>query len=901
MTTGVQAAARNEWNFEVDPAGRTLSAAYNSGTEGAAFASGGTGSLETDGQGSLVCTHTGTSMWTDGAKLDANIIDATSGVHYLSYDLHYSIDSSFTNSVGAATGLSFVDRDGSRVAGLFFSYDPLNQSPPAGATRTPLATNLAWQGTIGVIAKVDLDAKTISVWYRLSGSAAFDELSPTVSSAPVTIDSIGSLRFQATGLFRPAGSSDYVAIDAMRMASSWSEITAATPAAFLTVHNSYQNNMVLQRDTNTPVRGKALPGATVTVRIDGTSVGSAVANASGDWIVRITPQANDGGVPHVVSVETAGATTISFSNVIFGDVYLAAGQSNMQFAMANVIGFAATEAGVTNPLIRHAAVRTIAAAELQYEPVFTYQWESATPATIGHFTAVGYFFAKNVYAQTGVPVGIINASYGGQSINRFLNPDGVRAVPQLAGLLTAQELGIVSNYYDLYNAMVGPMAPYGVCGFLWYQAEADCGTYGTYEYKMRALMRGYRSAWGDETLPFYYVQLPNYTYGTYPNMREEQLRALTEPGAAMAVTIDVGDDSNIHPTNKQDPGYRLAQWALARRFGQSIDYSGPVYAGTLIESNQVRVLFDYAESGLIVGQKISTNALITVTNGTLENFEVAGSNLVFVAADAVIDKDTVLVSSPSVSAPQYVRYCYRDTLGGTNKLYNASGLPASPFRSDETWYLQVVNGSGTAANVNKGTVVSITANTPSAGQVFDRWIGAAVADPNSSSTTITMPTNDVYLIATYRDSAAQVYSLSVVNGSGSGTVQAGARIMIQANPPEPGMSFAGWTGDTGLLADAGAAATSLIMPSANVSVTAAYTAAPPQTAAETTAFRISAGACQFRFLGQAGQRYRLDRATNLLNPVWSPVFYNIKGDGLENRLQFNLEPGVQAFYRLRPE
>lgn len=894
---GVQSAVLNEWTFNMDPAGQTLSEAQNSGSGGAVFATGGGGFVETDGAGALLCTYPGTSMWNDGVKLAADTASVTSGVHYLRCDLNYDIDSSFTNNIGSVTGLSFVDGGGNSLAGLFFSYDPAGTAVPSGAVRTPLATDLPWQGTVSAVLKVDLDAQTAEVWYKLSADAAFDELSPAASNVTVSIASIDALRFQATGLFQPEGSSGYIAVDMMRTASSWSEITAVPADAFLSVHNSFQNHMMLQRDAAAPVWGRSLPGATVTVLLDGTAVGSAKADSSGDWLVHIAPQANDGGAPHVLRVESAGATAVQFTDVIFGDVYMAAGQSNMQFAMSGVIGFAETEANASNDCIRRLRVKTVSSDTELYEPQYTANWAAVSPSTIGGFSAVAYFFAKEIQAQTGVPVGFIDSSYGGQSINRFVNPEGLAAVPQLAGVITAQEQGIITNFCDLYNAMIGPVVPYGICGFIWYQGEADCGTYGTYELKMRALMRGWRQVWGDDSLPFYYMQLPNYTYGTYPNMRQEQLRALTEPGAGMSVTIDVGDDSNIHPTNKQDPGHRLAQWALAFRHGKAVDYSGPVFAGTQVEGNQVRVLFDYAEGGLIVGQKISTNALVEVA-GPLENFEIAGTNKNFVAADAVIDGDTVLVSAASVASPQHVRYFNRDTLGGTNKLYSASGLPASPFRSDADWRLLVANGTGTAEYIPAGQVVAVTANAPSSGQVFDRWIGAVVANPNSASTTLTMPEDDVYLIATYRDSAAPVYTLTVNSGSGDGAAQEGARVMIAADTPAAGMIFDRWTGDTNLLADVTAAETSLQMPSADVSVTATYTAAPAPAAVDEVEFSIGTGTGLFRFIGQAGQRYKFEYATNLLNAVWTPVFYNIKGDGLENRLEFELEPGVQVFYRL---
>ena len=168
------------------------------------------------------------------------------------------------------------------------------------------------------------------------------------------------------------------------------------------------------------------------------------------------------------------------------------------------------------------------------------------------------------------------------------------------------------------------------------------------------------------------------------------------------------------------------------------------------------MLFDYAEGGLMIGRKQGTNTVEQVAGGPLQCFEVAGSNRVFVAADAVIDADTVLVSASSVPEPEYVRYCYTDVSNGTNRLYNAAGLPAAAFRSDESYELFVANGSGSVASAVPGSVSVITADPAPAGMVFDRWIGgaAAIADTDSESATVTMPGRDLYIIAAYRDRIA---------------------------------------------------------------------------------------------------------------------------------------------------
>jgi hypothetical protein len=254
-----------------------------------------------------------------------------------------------------------------------------------------------------------------------------------------------------------------------------------------------------------------------------------------------------------------------------------------------------------------------------------------------------------------------------------------------------------------------------------------------------------------------------------------------------------------------------------------------------------------------------------------------------------------------VSAPQYVRYCYTDAPAGTNKLYNRAKIPAAPFRTDESYELTLISGTWGAEGVLPGTVRAITASTPPAGKVFDRWVGAAgeVENVNSSSTTVTMPSRDLYLTATYRDSAASAYSVNVGNGSGGSTAQQGAVVNVVADPPPAGMVFAGWTGsDAGLLADTNSASTTLRMPASTVSISAVYRTADAKVRPVLTQFKMTGGQAQMRFSAENGSYYSFERTTNLLNNAWTPILYNIKGDGFEKQLADPLVTNGKAFYRL---
>lgn len=228
---GTQAAIREEWTFEADAAGSLLSAAVNSGADGAAFEPGGAGVLEADGFGLLLSTPSAAGAWENGADLDANIVDASSGIRYLRYDLKYDV--STDNTVGASIGISFVDNTGTNISGLVVAYDPDGaMGAPSGKVMNPVSEVLAQAGTISAIAKVDLDASSMTIWYDLTGANSFDESSPA-SIDEISISSINDLRIQATGEASPAGSDDFVAVENIRIADSWAEITEPLQLRFL--------------------------------------------------------------------------------------------------------------------------------------------------------------------------------------------------------------------------------------------------------------------------------------------------------------------------------------------------------------------------------------------------------------------------------------------------------------------------------------------------------------------------------------------------------------------------------------------------------------------------------------------------------------------------------------------
>ncbi len=476
----------------------------------------------------------------------------------------------------------------------------------------------------------------------------------------------------------------------------------------------FTDHAVLQRDVAVPVWGwDAQPGATVTVAYRG-QIKEARVNASGLWRADLEPMpASAEGADLVIT----GSTTITLYDVVVGEVWFASGQSNMEWSMQNTRGYAEEKARPANPLIRHLRVDHVPA-DLPVARVKTSGWQSAAPDTLGGFTGVGYFFAGLISDKLKVPVGIIHSSWGGTPIESWISepvlrstrawprfnrnwqaalnvfPEKYAAQPALeAAWQKAQQelrttgkpitmpwprppMGPGSAYAPgrLFNGMLAPLAPYALRGALWYQGESNVGHADEYTELLPALIQSWRAAWPLGDFPFLVVQLPNFadnnpTGRSWAQLREAQESALHVPGAAMAVIIDGDEPNNLHPVNKRLPGERLALIALNRIYDQrSTVWSGPVVQSITRKGAALRVRFSFAD-----GLK-STTAEIT-------GFEVAGIDQVFQPATVKIDGTSVLVSSPAVAEPVAVRHAY--TNAPVVSLFNAAGLPAAPFRSDD--------------------------------------------------------------------------------------------------------------------------------------------------------------------------------------------------------------------------
>jgi sialate O-acetylesterase len=432
----------------------------------------------------------------------------------------------------------------------------------------------------------------------------------------------------------------------------------------------FHDHAVLQCDRPDPVWGWADPGEHVVVSFAGQSLG-VTAGKDGRWIVVLSPifAASEGA-----DLTVAGKTSVVVHDVVVGEVWLCAGEDNMLFPVdsgpANRVENADAEvAAARHPLIREFRVEEAASPV----PVASAlgDWIRCSPRTVGFFSAIGYFFARDLQERLGVPVGIIEACRTRAPLQAWMSP-AARTASSGAAPARAAAASSERVPASLYNGMIDPLSPYALRGVLWYQGESDIGDAVAYAQRFPALITSWRSHFGQDDLPFFWVQVANYRSGTpgetWARLREAQAAALALPMTGQAVSVDLGDPEDLRPRAKAELGRRLALIAKAKVYGLSVDASGPVFQGIEPEGPALRVRFRFAGDGL------------TAADRPLQSFEVAGRDHIFRPAQAVIEGETVLVQSAAVRHPLAVRYAWSDA--PVANLYNGAGLPAAPFRSD---------------------------------------------------------------------------------------------------------------------------------------------------------------------------------------------------------------------------
>lgn len=488
-------------------------------------------------------------------------------------------------------------------------------------------------------------------------------------------------------------------------------LASLTANAAVTLPRIIGDHMVIQADMKAPIWGKAAPGERVTVKCCCDEL-TAVADVDGKWMVRL-PRHKAG---ETLELSIRGKdSAIDIKDVLVGEVWVGSGQSNMQWAVKDSTNAEKEIADADYPKMRLFYVERVSSQIPQWD--CKGEWLVCTPENIPMFSAVLYFFGRDLHKTLNKPVGLIHTSWGGTPAESWTSRAALEANPDLAHLVKKFD-ALIDKYpqakkeYDvqfaewqkqadrakadgkdapkkpaeprgpdhpwcvsgLYNAMINPLLPYGIKGAIWYQGESNADRAYQYRNLFPAMIKDWRKAWGQGNFPFYWVQLANFMEPdtepvecAWAELREAQNITLSLPNTGTAVIIDIGDAKDIHPKNKQDVGKRLALNALAKDYGMPVIYSGPMFKSARFKNGKAVVKFKHG---------LGLNA----RGGEPRGFAVAGADRKFYWAKAEIKDDKIIAWSEKVPEPVAVRYGWSNN--PPCNLYNGAGLPASPFRSD---------------------------------------------------------------------------------------------------------------------------------------------------------------------------------------------------------------------------
>ena len=485
--------------------------------------------------------------------------------------------------------------------------------------------------------------------------------------------------------------------------------------ADVTPNALFSDNAVMQQGVKVPVWGTAAEGEKVTVQFAGQKA-EAVAK-DGKWMVRLEPLMASF---QPQSMTITGSNSVTLTNLLIGEVWLCSGQSNMERQLGlrsgqkPLVNWEAEAATANYPEIREFDVKkTIATNPLT---TLSGTWAVCSPQTVTNFSAVGYYFGRDLSKDLKVPVGLIHSSWGGTPAESWTRQEALVTNPALTPILLrytndiatyaerlakyqADEPKLKAEYTNacaqalaeakptprppappkdpinsqnspsmLFNGMINPLLPYAIKGAIWYQGESNGNRAKEYQILFPAMIADWRAQWGEGNFPFLFVQVAPFAK-MGPEIREAQFLTLSKAtNTAMAVITDHGDANDIHPTEKEPVGARLELAARALGYGEKAEFSGPLYSSSKIEGNKINLSYTHTGRGLVS------------KDGPLKGFTIAGADKKFVPAQAEITGETIIVLSPEVDVPVAVRY------GWTNvpdvNLFNADGLPASPFRTD---------------------------------------------------------------------------------------------------------------------------------------------------------------------------------------------------------------------------
>ncbi|MDZ4403252.1 sialate O-acetylesterase [Prosthecobacter sp.] len=502
----------------------------------------------------------------------------------------------------------------------------------------------------------------------------------------------------------PARPHAFIGILLCCLAMSASHAEVRLPALF-------SDHMVFQQDASAPVWGWASAGEQITVSIE-EQAKTTTAGADGRWQVKLDPLKSSEPLEMIVK----GTNTLSVKDVLAGETWLCAGQSNMVMTVSASKDYEKERAAATLPQIRMFTVADGRSTSPQSDCHGS--WIVCSPEAVGDFSAVAFYFGRELHQRLGSALGLINSSAGGTLIESWLDLETQQQCAELKPffaqrdrLMAAFDRAVAEKHYEaamtkwklavekakadkqplpkqpshpygshlgamnvsgLFNGKIAPLIPYALRGIVWYQGESNCTPERSpfYETQMRLLVTDWRARWGSE-LPFAWVQLPNVRKTpSYADIREVQMKCLDLPKTGMAITIDIGESRDLHPKNKQDVGRRLALWVLGTVCGEKVSaISGPLFTQHEVRGSEIVLRFRHTEGGLMA------------KGGELKGFLIAGANRAWKPAVARIEGDTVIVSAPNVPQPVAVRYAW--AADPVCNLFNGAGLPASPFRTDD--------------------------------------------------------------------------------------------------------------------------------------------------------------------------------------------------------------------------
>jgi sialate O-acetylesterase len=477
------------------------------------------------------------------------------------------------------------------------------------------------------------------------------------------------------------------------------------------------DNMVLQQNETIRIWGWANPGEKIEVRLDLQTIKT---NTKQDslWQVELAPISPN----KTYELTVTGDNELKVKNILAGEVWVCGGQSNMRWHVKDSDGAEDALDYADFPDIRLFTVKPQATATPQKDCDGEWTIVSPNEKELANFSAVGYFFGRKLHRTLGLPVGLIDNSWGGTPIEAWMSEIAMKANPDFKFYLDQRD-DWLANLHDnqekfdrekmepwkklekeakergetppikprvqnwlrpqrlpsyLYNGMVVPIAPFVIKGVIWYQGESNVGKPHVYRSMFETLIPDWRKAWNVGQFPFYYAQLSmrqtetpiEPEYSDYGFLREAQTNVMALPNTGMAVTIDIGSVGTIHPPNKLDVGLRLARWALKNNYGFSdIKASGPLYKSMKINGNEIIINFDENIKGLVI------------KSGELKQIAIAGEDKKFVWAKAKLRGNKLVVWSNDIENPVAVRYAWADVPVGAN-LYGKNGLPAAPFRTD---------------------------------------------------------------------------------------------------------------------------------------------------------------------------------------------------------------------------